>query len=101
MKLTVNGTERTLKADGNGPVSAFVNAVRDLAGVEFAVDDYHEQAIGHGANASAMAYVPLKLADGRVFFGVGTDTNIDQAAVRAIMAAMNRVARKRGETREG
>jgi 2-isopropylmalate synthase len=95
VKVAVNGEERILRADGNGPVSAFVNAVRDLAGVEFAVDDYHEQAIGHGANASAMAYVPLKLSDGRVFFGVGTDTNIDQAAVRAIMAAMNRVARGR------
>ena len=101
VKVTVNGEERILRADGNGPVSAFMNAVRDLPGVEFSVDDYHEQAIGHGANASAMAYVPLRLADGRVFFGVGTDTNIDQAAVRAIMAAMNRVAGSRPQEPKG
>ncbi len=101
VKVTVSGEERILRADGNGPVSAFMNAVRDLPGAEFSVDDYHEQAIGHGANASAMAYVPLRLADGRVFFGVGTDTNIDQAAVRAIMAAMNRVAVSRPEERKG
>ena len=48
--------------------------------------------IGKGAEAQAVAYVPLKLEDGRVFFGVGMDTNIDQAAVQAIIAGINRVS---------
>jgi hypothetical protein len=39
-----------------------------------------------------MAYVPLELPDGKTLFGVGSDTNIDQAAVRAIVAALNRWA---------
>jgi len=39
----------------------------------------------------AVAYVPLKLAGGRMLFGVGIDTNIDQAAVRAIVAGLNRM----------
>jgi len=67
--------------------------MRQLGAPEFAVDDYHEQAVGKGAEAMAMAYVPLRLPDGRVFFGVGTDTNIDQAAARAIVAALNRIER--------
>jgi len=74
------------------PVSAFVSAVRKLVPHEFNVEDYHEQAVGKGADASAMAYVPLELPDGRVYWGVGGDTNIDQAAVRAIMAGLNRLA---------
>ncbi len=92
VRLRVNGQEKVATADGNGPVSAFVSAVRKLVPHEFNVEDYHEQAVGKGADARAMAYVPLELPDGRVFWGVGGDTNIDQAAVRAIMAGLNRLA---------
>ena len=94
VKVVVNGEEKTVKADGNGPVSAFVTAVKEVVDIDFCVDDYHEQAIGKGAGAKAMAYVPLKLADKSVIFGVGVDSNIDQAAVRAIIAGLNRIAKK-------
>ncbi len=94
VKLKVNGEPMTVAADGNGPVSAFVNAIKPVVGFEFGVDNYHEQAVGKGADAQAMAYVPLKLAGNGVVFGVGADSNIDQAAVRAIVAGLNRVAKK-------
>lgn len=89
--LRVGGEEKHLAADGNGPISAFVHAMQQLDGPEFAIEDYDEQAVGKGADAQAVAYVPLKRPDGRVFFGVGVDTNIDQAAVRAVVAGMNRL----------
>jgi len=92
VRLSVNGEERTLTGEGNGPVSAFVHCVRDLLGVEFAVEDYHEQAIGRGADAQAAAYVPLKFTDGSVVYGVGIDANIDQAAVQAIVSGLNRAS---------
>jgi 2-isopropylmalate synthase len=94
VKVKVAGKETTIKADGNGPISAFVGAIKEVVDVEFKVNDYHEQAIGEGADAKAMAYVPLKPADGDVIFGVGADSNIDQAAVRAIIAGLNRIAKK-------
>ena len=53
-------------------------------------DDYHEQAIGKGADAKALAFVPIEFSNSSVIFGVGSDTNIDQAAVRAIIAGLNR-----------
>lgn len=90
--LKVAGELRVLKADGNGPISAFVSAIRDAITVEFTVEDYHEQAVDKGANAQALAFVPIKLPDGRVLFGAGIDSNIDQAAVRAIVAGLNRIA---------
>lgn len=93
VRVRVDGEERTLAADGNGPISAFVHAMLQVTDVEFQVEDYHEQAVGRGADAKAMAYVPLQLSDGQICFGVGTDTNIDQAAVRAIVAALNRITR--------
>ena len=91
--VKVNDTESTLSADGNGPISAFVNCMRKLGAPQFSVDDYHEQAVGKGANATALAYVPLKFEDGKTLYVVGSDTNIDQAAVRAIVAGLNRHAK--------
>ncbi len=93
VKVKVNGEEKRVEADGNGPISAFVNAVREIVDIDFSVDNYHEQAIGKGADAQALAYVPLKLADNGVIFGVGSDSNIDQAAVKAIVAGLNRIAK--------
>jgi 2-isopropylmalate synthase len=93
VKVKVNCVEQSVEADGNGPISAFVNAIREIVEVDFGVDNYHEQAVGKGADAQAMAYVPLKLADGEVIFGVGRDSNINQAAVRAIVAGLNRIAK--------
>jgi 2-isopropylmalate synthase len=94
VKVMIDGVEQTAAADGNGPVSAFVNAMNKLVDVDFSVDDYHEQAVGKGADAQALAYVPLKLSENGVVFGVGSDSNIDQAAVRAIIAGLNRIASK-------
>jgi 2-isopropylmalate synthase len=90
LHLSINGVDQQVIADGNGPVSAFVCALEKLGIKGFGVDDYHEQALGKGADATAVAYVPLKFAGNGVLFGVGEGTNIDQAAVRAIVAGLNR-----------
>ena len=92
LHLSVNGSEQKVIADGNGPVSAFVCALDKLGIKGFSVDDYHEQALGKGADATAIAYVPLKFMENGVLFGVGEGTNIDQAAIRAIVAGLNRWA---------
>jgi 2-isopropylmalate synthase len=95
VRVRVNGAEKTGVADGNGPISAFVHAVRNIVGIDFTVADYHEQAVGKGADAQALAYVPLKLEKNDIVFGVGSDSNIDQAAVKAIIAGLNRIAGKK------
>ena len=89
--LKLEDHEVTYQADGNGPVSAFVHAIREAIDIDFKVESYHEQAVGKGADAQALAFVPLKLADGKIVYGAGIDSNIDQAAVRAIISGLNRV----------
>lgn len=93
VKVKINGEEKTVKADGNGPISAFVNAMRSVVDLDFKVHDYDEEAIGEGADAKAMAYVPLEVQDTGVIYGVGSDSNINQAAVKAIIAGLNRIAK--------
>jgi 2-isopropylmalate synthase len=90
--LAINGVEKQAVADGNGPLSAFVHALYKMGVEDFTVDNYHEQALGKGEDAQAVAYVPLKFKGNGTLFGVGLDTNIDQAAVRAIVAGLNRRA---------
>jgi 2-isopropylmalate synthase len=90
--MVIDGVEKRAMADGNGPVSAFVHALHKLGLEDFSVDNYHEQAQGKGEDAQAVAYVPLRFKGNGTLFGVGFDTNIDQAAVRAIVAGLNRRA---------
>jgi len=87
--LAVDGRRVTVTGKGNGPISAFVTAVRD--GVGFAIDvlDYHEHAITAGANATAVAYVETSNGNGLTRWGVGIDENIATAGIRAVVSAMN------------
>lgn len=92
VRLRVKDREITVSASGNGPISAFMHALRSSLDLpEFTIENYDESAIGHGADAKAIAYVPLMLSNGKTVYGAGVDTNIDQAAVRAIIAALNRL----------
>jgi 2-isopropylmalate synthase len=90
LHITINGLDHKVDADGNGPISAFVGGLEKLGICGYNVEDYHEQALGKGADATAVAYVPLKFGENGTLFGVGEGTNIDQAAVRAIVAGLNR-----------
>ncbi len=90
LKIEIDGSEKSIEANGNGPISAFVNCLREIGITGFKIDDFEEEAVGNGADAKAMAYVPIKLDEKTTIWGVGTDTNIDQAAVKAIIAGLNR-----------
>ena len=57
------------------------------------VRDYHEHALGSGADASAVAFIEIVAPDGESVWGVGVDRSIVVASMRAIVSAANRVAR--------
>ena len=90
--LRVSGAPRLAKGAGNGPIAAFVDATQRDAGIKVAVLDYHEHAIGEGADASAAAYVEVRVGDGRPRWGVGIHSNIVTASLRAVVSAINREA---------
>jgi 2-isopropylmalate synthase len=84
-----DGRERGLRGDGNGPIDAFVDALGRELGRELSVADFHEHALGSGADAVAVAYVELEIA-GAKHFGAGRDANIVSASLRAILSALDR-----------
>lgn len=75
---------------GNGPVDAFVAALSQQLGVAIRVLDYHEHAIGSGAQARAAAYLELRVGDDRSLFGVGVDANIVSASMKAVLSGLQR-----------
>jgi 2-isopropylmalate synthase len=90
-ELGFGGARRSLTAAGNGPIDAYVNALRQL-GIRVRVLDYHEHAMSSGGDAQAAAYVECEV-DGRTVWGTGLDANIVTASVKAVTSAVNRARR--------
>jgi 2-isopropylmalate synthase len=89
-RVSVDGQERSISGRGNGLISGVIAALGDSTGPLLDVVDYSEHAIGHGADAQAAAYVECRTAEGKTVFGVGLDTDIATASVRAVLSAANR-----------
>ena len=96
-----NGQERLISGKGNGPIDAFTDALNRHCGLDLRVVDYHEHAIGAGANATAVSYVEIRMdGEPEVRFGVGIDSNIVTASLNAVISAVNRALRQADSDRE-
>jgi len=84
------GQTREIEGTGNGPIAAFVKALSTAGVPGLEVASYAEHALSVGAEASAIAYILIKLPDGRSFWGAAVDTNIELAPIKAILSAVNR-----------
>jgi len=91
VEVSVDGQNRVIEGAGNGPISAFCDALSSV-GVAVRVLDYAEHAMAAGSDAQAAAYVECDVA-GRTFWGVGVDTNTASASMRAVLSAVNRSRR--------
>ena len=96
-----HGQERQLSGKGNGPIDAFTDALNRHFGLNIRVVDYHEHAIGAGANATAVSYVEVRMNDEATsLFGVGIDSNIVAASLKAVVSALNRALRSEADAEE-
>jgi 2-isopropylmalate synthase len=86
VSLQQNRVPQTRQGQGNGPIDAFVNAL----GLDVRLMDYHEHAIGSGADAKAACYVELRVGNGPTLFGAAIDNNILTASFKAVLSAVNR-----------
>ena len=89
--IQVDGQEHQVEGAGNGPISAFCDALATV-GIEVRVLDYAEHALSAGSDAQAAAYVECEM-DGRPWWGVGIDANTVTASLRAVLSAVNRSRR--------
>ncbi len=85
----IDGASHAIHAVGNGPIDAFVRALRQKNVPDFDVRFYAEHSLSSGAKARAVAYVQIERA-GTICFGAGIDTNIELASIKAVLSALNR-----------
>jgi len=91
VEIGMDGTEHEIEGVGNGPISAFCDALGSV-GIEVRVLDYSEHAMSAGSDAQAAAYVECEIG-GDTYWGVGIDTNTVTASMRAVLSAVNRARR--------
>jgi 2-isopropylmalate synthase len=91
-KVTFNGKDQKISGHGNGPIAGYVDALARNCGIKIKVRDYHQHATGAGSDAQAVSYIEAETADGRVLWGVGMDSNIVTASLKAVSCAANRAS---------
>ena len=88
------GKETSVTATGNGPISAFVDAMRTEFGLSFRLADFGQNTRSATSKAEAAAYVELVVGEGndaKSIYGVGIDTSITMAPIRAVVSALNKL----------
>ncbi len=93
-KLIVDGQERMVTGEGNGPIDAFVDALKTAGLFDGKVADYSEHTMGTGSDATAVAYVEIDTGARDTVWGVGQHESIVSASLRAIVSAVNALARQ-------
>ncbi|MER6127474.1 2-isopropylmalate synthase [Streptomyces sp. NPDC001795] len=91
VEATVDGEDTVLTGTGNGPISAFFDALQSI-GIDVRLLDYQEHTMSEGASAQAASYIECAI-DGKVLWGIGIDANTTRASLKAVVSAVNRAAR--------
>jgi len=89
-QVVVNEKNVTVKGEGNGPIDALMNGLRNELGIDFTVRGYYEHAMTAGSQASAVAYVEAQSPSGQTWWGVGMSSSILDASLEAVISAANR-----------
>lgn len=95
LDITLRDGDERFEASGrgNGPVAAFLEIIR-AQGFDVTLYDYVEHALSAGGDAQAAAYIELQVDDERLW-GVGIDSDISTASLKAIVSGVNRAIRTR------
>ncbi len=83
------GKRYAIAANGNGPLDAFVSAMKQTPAPAFNITSFHEHSIGSGSDTQAMAYVQITKENGEEAWGVGKSSNVGRAGIAAVVSALN------------
>ncbi len=94
--LEEDGKTETLTGHGNGRLDAVTNAFGDVLHGKYTIETYEEHAISTGSNSQACAYIGLSDPYGNVTWGVGIHNDIINASIIALISAINRIYKQKG-----
>jgi len=88
------------QAEGDGPVDAAYNAIREATGYSPDLESYSIRAVTSGKEALGEATVKVR-NNGRTFVGRGISTDIIEASAKAYIDAINRMVGRAGKEEPG
>lgn len=91
VKLRINGEEKELTINGDGPVDAVYKAITELTGSKAELNKFEIKSITGGTDALGEVTVILEEA-GHTVRGHGSDTDIIIASAKAYINALNKLA---------
>ena len=84
-----NGKKMAIAGNGNGPLDAFVNGLKQTDAPKFNITSFHEHSVGTGSDTCAVAYVQITKENGEQVWGVGKSSNVGRAGIAAVVSALN------------
>ena len=89
-----DGKETELEAEGNGTLSAINNALCVFTGEQYTLQVFTQHSMqGQGSRSVAASYIGLERADGTMFWGAGTDTDVVKASTNALLSAFQNMTK--------
>ena len=91
-KISFNNKLHQFSSQGNGPISAFVNGIRENFDLQFTLEDFGQNTRSASSKAESAAYVELKINNGKEsIYGCGINTSITMAPILAVLSAINKI----------
>lgn len=91
--VEVEGIPKKLNGKGNGPISAFSNAIERDLGIKLDVKHYHEHSLGVDSKSRAATYIEAELEKGQTKWGVGIHEDVSQASFLSLISILNSIHR--------
>lgn len=95
--LQINNETKSIKGQGNGPISAFADAICKDLNINIDVKHYHEHSLGDKSNSKAATYIEVVLDDKSTRWGVGIHEDVSQASFLSLISILNGLRRARGD----
>ena len=90
-EIEFKGKKDNFTSEGNGPISAFVNGIRENYNLEFTLKDFGQNTRSATSKAESAAFVELKDKNDQSIFGCGIHTSITLAPILAVISAINKI----------
>ena len=91
VKIIEDGIEKLIEGSGNGPIDAFIKALKKDLNLSVKVSDYHQHAISTGSDAKAVAYIEIQSED-KSSWGVGMHANTVIASFLSVISGLNKIS---------
>jgi len=91
VKLLKDKEEYSIDGVGNGPIDAFINALKKDLDLSVKVSDYHQHAVSTGSDAKAVAYIEIQ-SEGKSSWGVGMHANTVIASLLSVISGLNKIS---------